>query len=170
MPVFRRLLFLVVGISLVLAACDFIPAYSTSPGFQAASLVPSNAWYFSTLTLRPSLGQLAQANSLANVFTSQPGWDAAVRSLQSDAGSSPRLDLAKDVLPLIDGEIALAAYSTNGSSYFSPTTLLLIHSSDPVKLLNVMNAASTPPLQASTASRGATIMANRGAAVAAYKN
>ncbi len=168
---FHRLTALFAALSLALAGCSFIPAYTTPPGFQAAAFAPASTWFFSTVTLRPSLGQLMQAGRLADVFTSQPGWDASVQALQS-AGSVSKVNFTRDVLPLLDGEVATAVYG-NGpdlSGGGTPSILVLAHSSDPAKLIQTLASSTGAKVQSQTDARGATYFSVGGETVtAAFK-
>ena len=160
---FHRLTALFASLSLALAGCSFIPAYTSPPGFQAAAFAPANTWLFSTVTLRPSLGQLMQASRLADVFTSQPGWDASIRSLER-SGTGSQVDFTRDVLPLLDGEIATAVYGSGPdlSTGGTPSILVLAHSSDPAKLVRTLASGSAASFQAQTDARGATFYAAHG--------
>jgi hypothetical protein len=114
--------------------CSFIPAYTAPAEFRAASFVPGNTWLFGEITLRPSLAQLANVTRLANAFSSQPGWDAYVRDLSSTAsGPAP-----SDMLTLLDGEVAIAAFGSETTSSDSPQYVVLAHSSDPDRLVRTL--------------------------------
>lgn len=150
-------------------ACSLIPNYSAAAEFQAAHLVPADAWLFSEMNLRPSLSQLAGTARLADAFNSQPGWNAYVQSLSRNAGES-RVDFANDVLPLLDGEVAIAASGSIGASTI-PQIVLLAHASDPDQLVRVLEAgqggtsAPTPTKDA----HGANVYAVPGASAATFK-
>lgn len=129
---------LLVGVALVLSVgCSFIPAYTAPAEFRAASFVPADTWLFGEVTLRPSLPQLANATRIANAFSSQPGWDAYVQNVSSD---SPGGANASDVLTLIDGEIAVALFGAVSPSSEMPHYALLAHSSDPDRLVRMLES------------------------------
>jgi hypothetical protein len=127
---------LLIAVALVAGVgCSFIPAYTAPAEFRAASFVPADTWLFGEMTLRPSLAQLASATRLADAFSSQPGWDANVRKLGPGA-TGPALS---DVLTLLDGEVAIAAFgSMSAPSSDTPHYLLLAHSSDPDRLIRLL--------------------------------
>ncbi len=151
-----RLLSVLVGLGLALAGCSFIPGDSAPSGFQAAAFAPPNTWLYSAVTLRPSLGQLVHARTLANTFTRQPGWSAAVRWLQ-DTSTNGGIDLARDVLPLLDGDVATAVYSDEVTGFaLAPSVLVLVHSPDPVRLVGLVASASGETPRPESDPRGAT--------------
>lgn len=127
-------------VALVLAGsigCSFIPAYTAAAQFRAASFLPADTWLFSEVTLRPSLTQLAGASRLADAFTKQPGWDAYVQRVSGPAGPQAT-KLATDVLGLLDGEVAVGAFGSFGSSAQIPQVVAVAHSSDPDGLINLI--------------------------------
>ena len=129
---------LLVAVALVVSVgCSFIPAYTAPAEFRAASFVPADTWLFGQVTLRPSLSQLANATRLADAFSSQPGWDTYVRNLSSSTGSA-----LSDMLTLIDGEIAIAAFGSLAASSNMPHYVLVAHSSDPDRLVAMLESDS----------------------------
>jgi hypothetical protein len=125
---------LVAVVLIVSVGCSFIPAYTAPAELRAASFVPADTWFFGEVTLRPSLSQLANATRLANAFSSQQGWDAYVRDLgSSSTGAAP-----SDVLTLLDGEVAIAAFGSSSTSADNPRYVVLAHSPDPDRLVNVL--------------------------------
>jgi hypothetical protein len=138
----------VVAVALVVSVgCSFVPAYTAPAEIRAASFVPADTWFFGEVTLRPSLSQLANAARLANAFSSQPGWGAYVRNLgSSTAGAAP-----SDVLNLLDGEVAIAAFGSSSTSSDTPHYVVLAHSPDPDRLLGVV-------LQSDSEERGTPVL------------
>ena len=118
----------------VSVGCSFVPAYTAPAEIRAASLVPADTWFFGEVTLRPRLSQLANAARLANAFSRQSGWDAYVR----DLGSSSTGAVPSDVLSLLDGEVAIAAFGSSSTSDDLPHYVVLAHSPDPDRLLRVL--------------------------------
>lgn len=122
----------------VSVGCSFIPAYTAPAEFRAATFVPADTWLFGEVTLRPGLSQLANASRLADAFSSQPGWDAFVRNVSSSStGAAP-----SDVLTLLDGEIAIATFGVVSTSSEVPGYVLLAHSSDPDRLVGMLQSDS----------------------------
>src|SRR5262245_23926956 len=92
----------ILGSGVVLASPWIFPS-----GFKTASYVPRVTWLYATMTMRPGILQLKNTRSFIDAFTSQPGFEAAVRAhTQSGPSSSSRLDVQREVIPLLDGEIA----------------------------------------------------------------
>jgi hypothetical protein len=118
----------------VSVGCSFIPAYTAPAELRAATLVPADTWFFGEVNLRPSLSQLANATRLANAFSGQRGWDAYVRDLgSSSTGAAP-----SDVLTLLDGEVAIAAFGSSSTSVDDSHYVVLAHSPDPDRLVRVL--------------------------------
>lgn len=97
--------------------------------------MPADAWYFSTVSLRPSASQARNLAILIEAFTSQPGFGPAWEALQSSSGSNGILALERDLLPLLDGEVAIGM---SGAVPEDPRALMLLHSSSPSQLLNTL--------------------------------
>lgn len=152
MAVFHRLRFLApaaVGVGFSAVACTSPIGAGAPVAFQAANYVPSSSALFFTMTMRPSLGQVAQVKGLQDTFSREPGFDAALAEWQSQTpGNGP--DLQRDVLPLLDGEVADAEIvrppDQQGSS--STVDLVLAHASDPVHLMALILQAGGQTLVA----------------------
>lgn len=114
--------------------------YLLPSGFKAASYMPRDTWMVAAVTLRPGLTQILGARSVAEAFTRQPSYEATVRSLQSGSTPSP-VDWEKEVLPLLDGEMAVGLYGSPSS----PEAVAFLHTSDPERLLRVLAAAERKP-------------------------
>ncbi len=130
------------------SGCSFIPAYTAPTDLRAATLLPADTWFFSEVTLRPSLTQLGAATRLANAFTSQPGWDAYVQQLSGTAGVGSE-NLLTDALTLLDGEVAVGIFGAlpTGSGA-TPSFTVLAHASNPDRLVQMLaepGLSATPP-------------------------
>jgi hypothetical protein len=132
-----RLLLGCAALLAVLAASGCVAAGAQNPAnFRAADVAPPDAWLFAVTTTRPSPTQLLGVRAIQNAFTSQPGWDAAVNTLSQNASggagaAGQRVDLQRDVLPLLSGEVAFAYYGAPGSD---PKALTLVESSNAERL------------------------------------
>jgi hypothetical protein len=114
--------------------------YLFSSGFKAAAYFPRDTWMFADMTVRPGLAQLLSSRNLVEAFTSQPGYDKAIRALETTSSGSS-VDYEREVLPLIDGEIALGVMGPTTT----PEWLAMVHSNDPDKLLRVLAASEKAP-------------------------
>ncbi|MBV9325245.1 MAG: DUF3352 domain-containing protein [Chloroflexi bacterium] len=128
-------------VAMATLGCSVIPA-STTPGQTgAAELAAPESWVFVSINLRPGPTQLLHANQLADVFTSQPGFEHAMEHLVEDSpiGST---DLLRESLPLLNGEVAMSA---SGQLDSDPHLLLTAQSSDPTRLLSLYRAPDKLP-------------------------
>jgi hypothetical protein len=151
----------------VAGGCTLLPAPLGPAEFRAAAYVPAETWFFSTVTVRPSLTQMAALKTLQEAFTSQPEFEAALKSALDGSASGPRpMDLQKDVLPLMSGETATAVF---GDPFESARYIMLIQSSDPVKLLKLLAPDTSTVAQGH---KGATFFESgpNGAVMAAYRD
>ena len=119
----------------------FAAPYVFTSGFHTAQYFPRDTWMYGSITLRPGFSQLNAARTLSDAFTSQPGFDEAVKALNTTPTRTSNLDYQKDVVPLLDGEIAIGAFGATTQ----PDFLLMMHSSDPEKLLHVLAASDNAP-------------------------
>lgn len=113
--------------------------------FQAASLVPGDSYLFGTFTARPGLWQALNAAPAVEAFTSQPGFDAAVRGWQDRMQSydGRRIDFDREILPLVDGEVAVALFGPLADT--TPSFIWLARSNDPQKLLRTLTTYLRQP-------------------------
>ncbi|HEY1298035.1 MAG TPA: DUF3352 domain-containing protein [Chloroflexota bacterium] len=125
---------LVALVLVVSVGCSSIPAETAPAELHAANFVPADTWFFAQVTLRPSLSQLANATRLASAFSRQRDWEAYV----NDLGSSSTGTAPSDVLSLLDGEVAIAAFGPSSTSTDIPHYVVLAHSPDPDHLLRVL--------------------------------
>jgi hypothetical protein len=144
------------GVTLVVntVGCSFVPPYAAAATTPAAGLAAPDSWFFFSVNLRPSVLQLAQADRLTAAFTSQPGFDAAVRQLEQLNPSSSQQNFARDILPLLDGEVAVAASGPVTGA--EPHIAVIAHSSDPNRLLGFEQAVPSRT-QPATPRPGATV-------------
>jgi Protein of unknown function (DUF3352) len=125
---------------------------NATPAAPAAGLAAPDSWLFASINFRPGLTQLAHADQLSAAFTKQPGFDTAVRQLEQLGPMPGQVDFGRDVLPLLDGELAVVISGNPGglpgrdASRFGtatgaqPRVLVAAHSSDPNKLLGLGQA------------------------------
>src|ERR1051325_4174453 len=78
------------------------------PKFQADALVGADTWSFTDITLRPSIQQALQTRDVTDIF-SGPAEDAGADLHQLPTPSGQIVDFEKDVLPMLDGEVVVAA-------------------------------------------------------------
>jgi hypothetical protein len=93
------------------------------------------------VTVRPGFSQLWAGRTLSEAFTSQPGFDNAVRAIQTSAPTGSNVDYEKELLPLLDGEIAVGVFGPTTK----PDAIVIMHSNDPEKLLHVLAASDKAP-------------------------
>ncbi len=139
-----RLIAALLLLATFVAGCAIAPTAAGSP-FQAAAIAPADAWSFSSVTLRPGPAQAILLQRLINAFTSQPGFDTAWASARTTKIDGRQVDLEKDVLPLLDGEIALALRGTSQPI----DAILFYHSSAPDKLGALLVEGAPPPVKGS---------------------
>jgi hypothetical protein len=119
----------------------FAAPYLFSSGFHAAQYFPRDTWAYGAMTVRPGFSQLWAGKTLAEAFTSQSGFDSAVRALETSAPTGSNVDYEKELLPLLDGEIAVGTFG----STTQPDGVAMLHSSDPDNLLRVLAASDKSP-------------------------
>jgi hypothetical protein len=142
-PVWAFIVGGVVAVLVVLGVVGYVFAapYILASGFRAATYFPRDTWLYGAITLRPGLSQLNASRALTDAFTSQPGFADAVKALNTTPTGTSNLDYEKDVVPLLDGEIAIGAFG----STTQPSYLLMMHSSDPEKLLRTLATSDKAP-------------------------
>src|ERR1700716_2044818 len=93
--------------ALLLGGCTLPPSVPRGPTFHADALVGADTWSFTDLTLRPSLQQalyLRDVMDLLNGSATAAGTD--LHQLPTPSGRV--VDFEQDVLPHLDGEVAVA--------------------------------------------------------------
>ena len=143
-PRSRRALIVAASAALIVvliggSALAFSPVLFGS-GFKAASYMPKDTWFVAGVTMRPGLIEGLNTASLVDAFTKQPGFNDAIRALQSSASAS-NVDVQKDIVPLLDGEITFGV----GGPVTTPTGVLFVHTSDPEKLLKLLASSAKLP-------------------------
>jgi Protein of unknown function (DUF3352) len=123
------------------AAYIFVAPYFFSSGFRTAAYFPRDTWLYADMTVRPGFSQLLAGKKITEAFTSQPGYDQALQALQSKAPAASNVDFEKEMLPLLDGEVAVGTFG----STTKPDALVMLHSSDPQKLLRLLAVADKLP-------------------------
>jgi hypothetical protein len=142
-------------ISLAVAVSVACTAGQAPPvGSRAADITAADSWLFFAFTLRPSPQQMLAVANIQSAFTSQPGWNVAVEALNKSAQSSTpdaqKVDLQRDVLPLLSGEVALSASGTSAS----PAVVILAESSDAERLIRI----GAPKMVTPQTIKGATVI------------
>ena len=151
--------------ALVLSGCGLLPSISLEPQFQAAALVGADTWSFTDVTMRPSLLQAFRTSEVLDHFAgpaSAAGID--VRRLPTPSGRI--VDVEKDVLPRLDGEVVVAA----SGPIRAPQYTVLVHTNDIEGTLRLF--AREPQPRFTKDARGVTHYESSevGAFVAGYKN
>ena len=149
-----------VGAVFVLLAggCGLLPAVVGTPSFQAATLAPAGSWSFTDVTLRPSVQQALFARDVFNFYADQ----ASLNELPTPSGGS--VNFEKDVLPLLDGEVAVAVSGTPEEVQ----GVLLIHTNNPEAVLRLLADDAAPKFTKDA--RGAIRSTNGLSQAAGYKN
>jgi hypothetical protein len=159
----RRLAPVGMGAVLLASGCGLLPAVLGAPSFQAATLASADAWSFTDVTLRPSVQQALYARDVFNFYADQTGPGGSLNQLPTPSGRS--VDFEKDVLPLLDGEVA---YALSGPIE-QPLGVLLVHTNDVAGVLRLL--ADDPAPKFTKDARGATRWTNGADLLGAgYKN
>lgn len=116
---------------------------TATPRAESDAFLPRDTWLYATMTTRPGPVQAAKLAAVAEVFTSQPGYQEALQALLSESANATDVELGLDVLekvvlPLLDGEIAVGVYG----DIEEPTAVGFIHSHDPEKLMRLIASFS----------------------------
>lgn len=151
--------------ALVLSGCGLLPSISLEPRFQADALVDADTWSFTDVTLRPSLTQAFRTSEVLDRFAG-PASDAGFDLRRVPTPSGRFIDLEKDVLPRLDGEVAVAA----SGPINAPLYLVLVHTNDIEGTLRLFAREAQPRFTKDA--RGVTHYASSEADtfVAGYKN
>lgn len=150
--------------ALVLSGCSLLPSI-TEPKFQGDALVGADTWSFTDMTLRPSLQQALHAKDVMDLL-SGPIDDAGADLHHLPTPSGRVVDFEKDVLPHLDGEVAVGLTGTTDD----PDFVVLIHTNDVEGMLGLL--ADDPRPHLTRDSRGVTRIdaASDRADVVGYKN
>jgi hypothetical protein len=154
----RRLVPMGAVFALLSGGCSLLPSVLGTPTFQAATLAPADAWSFTDVTLRPSVQQALFARDVFNFYADQ----ASLNELPTPSGGT--VNFEKDVLPLLDGEVAVALSGTPEDMQ----GVLLIHTTNVEAVLRLMADETAPKFTRDA--RGATRYANGRSEAAGYKN
>ncbi|MBI3965338.1 MAG: DUF3352 domain-containing protein [Chloroflexi bacterium] len=120
--------------------------------FRTAGFVPQDSFTYSTVSLKPGIAQRWYAKSVLDTFTSQPGFESALRSNQTTMSGTSEVDFNRDVLPLLEGEIGFALTG----NVTSPRLVTIVRSSDSTKLMDLIARSNRAPAATDTY-RGVTV-------------
>jgi hypothetical protein len=147
---------------LLASGCGLLPTVLGTPSFQAATLAPPDAWSFTSVTLRPSVQQALYARDVFNFYADLSVGGTSFSSLPKPSGGT--VDFEKDVLPLLDGEVAV--FLTGKPEQLQG--VLLIHTNNPESVLRLLAEEAAPKFTRDA--RGAIRYTNGLSQAAGYKN
>lgn len=154
----RRLLSLALASVMVLSVgCNSLAPLLPAVEPRAAALLPADTWLYVSFTTRPGLAQALNVRGLIDTFQSQPGFAEAWAELEKDmADGEEPVDLEGSVLPLIQGEMALAAFGSVEA--FESNVVLLVQSADADRLIRALAQGQT--LETTPGPHGSVFYAN----------
>jgi hypothetical protein len=151
MALFRSTSLLRLGLAcwLLVSGCSLLPSVLSAPSFQADALVGADTWSFTDVTMRPSLQQALRTGQVMDLFVG-PLEDAGADLSSLPTPSGRLVDFEQDILPFLDGEIAVAV----SGPIDEPQFVLLVQTNDVDGLMRLLADTSQPRLVRDA--RGAT--------------
>jgi hypothetical protein len=127
--------------ALVLSGCRALPGVPGAPVFQADALVGADTWSFTDLTLRPSIQQALYTKDVLDTFASvKESGSGDLHQLPTPSGR--RIDFERDLLPHLDGELAIGLSGPVTSQYYT----FLAHTNDARAILGLLVHDDDPEL------------------------